>query len=126
MGWFRANSRLGGRLALFALAVQFFLSFAHIHPEDVYGSLKAPSVAHSVSFATADREHFAASDQSAPSADDLCAICVSVSLLGNSFAAQSPKLPSPGPQTAEHTALTVAFVIAPVWGPFQSRAPPIV
>ena len=126
MGWFRANSRLGSRLALFALAVQLFLSFGHIHPDDVYGSLNAPSFAHSVSLATADREHFAGSDQSAPSASDLCAICVSVSLLGSSFAAQPPKLPLTELQTAEHAALTVAFVIAPVWGPFQSRAPPIV
>ena len=37
MGWFRAYRKFGGRLALFALALQFYLSFAHIHPDDIYG-----------------------------------------------------------------------------------------
>jgi hypothetical protein len=31
MGWIRSNIRHGSRLALFALAVQFALSFAHFH-----------------------------------------------------------------------------------------------
>ena len=37
MGLFRAYRKFGGRLALFALALQFYLSFAHIHPDDIYG-----------------------------------------------------------------------------------------
>src|SRR4029077_18175324 len=32
MKWFRANTRHGSRLALFALLVQFALSFGHFHP----------------------------------------------------------------------------------------------
>jgi hypothetical protein len=31
MKWFRSNIRLGSRLALFALAIQFLLSFGHFH-----------------------------------------------------------------------------------------------
>ena len=31
MRWFRSNIRVGSRLALFALAVQFLLSFGHFH-----------------------------------------------------------------------------------------------
>ncbi len=31
MKWFRSNIRLGSRLALFALAIQFVLSFGHFH-----------------------------------------------------------------------------------------------
>ncbi|QPF86325.1 DUF2946 domain-containing protein [Bradyrhizobium genosp. L] len=32
MNWFRKHIRTGSRLALFALAVQFMLSFGHFHP----------------------------------------------------------------------------------------------
>jgi len=32
MKWVRANIGLGARVALFALAVQFALSFGHFHP----------------------------------------------------------------------------------------------
>jgi hypothetical protein len=42
MGWFRTNRTFGGGLALFALTLQFWLSFAHIHPEDIYGPAKLP------------------------------------------------------------------------------------
>src|SRR4030081_2334068 len=31
MRWFRSNIRLASRLALFALAIQFLLSFGHFH-----------------------------------------------------------------------------------------------
>ncbi len=115
---------MGGRLALFALALQLFLSFGHLHPADIYGSLKAPSPAQTVSLANAGHQPFADSDRSTLAADDLCAICASVSLLGNSFAAQAPKLSLPEPQTAEPAAAAVAFAIALPRAPFQSRAPP--
>ena len=118
--------KMGSRLALCALAVQFILSFAHIHPDDIYGSVRAPFPAHAVTLATADQEHFASSDRSAPAADDLCAICVSISLLNSSFAAEPPELPPPAPRAVERGARDVAFVIAPERGPFQSRAPPSV
>ena len=49
MRWFRAYRKFGGRLALFALALQFYLSFAHIHPDDIYGPVgQALSVAEAV------------------------------------------------------------------------------
>ena len=125
MGWFRTNNRLGSRLALFALAVQFFLSFGHIHPDDIYGSLKAPFPAHAFSHAATDQGLTVSNDQSAQVADDFCAICASVSLLGNSVAAETPKLPLPEPQTVEQAARVIAFVLAPLRRPFQSRAPPV-
>ena len=124
MGWFRAKRRMGGRLALFALALQLFLSFGHLHPDDIYGSLKAPSPTQTVSLATAGPEQFADSNRSTLATDDLCAICASVSLLSSSFVAQPPKLSLPEPQTVEHAAGAVAFAIAPPRAPFQSRAPP--
>jgi hypothetical protein len=116
---------MGSRLALFALAVQLFLSFGHIHPDDIYGSLKAPFPAHAFSDSATDRALTVSNDRSAQTADDFCAICASVSLLGNSVAAEPPKLPLPEPQTVERAARATAFVIAPLRGPFQSRAPPV-
>ena len=125
MGWFRANGRLASRLALFALAVQLVLSFGHIHPDDIYGSLKVPFPAHALSHSATDQALTVSNDRSAQVADDFCAICASVSLLGNSVAAEPPKLALPELQTVDHAAHAVAFVIAPLRGPFQSRAPPV-
>ena len=125
MGWFRANNRLGGRLALFTLAIQLFLSFGHIHPDDIYGSLKAPFPTHAYSDSAASQGLTVSNDQSAQITDDFCAICASVSLLGSSIAAEAPKLALPDPQTIERAARVVTFVIAPDRGPFQSRAPPV-
>jgi hypothetical protein len=124
MGWFRAKSKLGGRLALFALAVQFILAFGHSHPADLYGSLNTPSPDHAVRLATAGSTQSLSSDQSAVADDDFCAICTTVSLLGGSFAAEAPKLPLPEPQGAQSDALALAAAVTPSLRPFQSRAPP--
>jgi DUF2946 family protein len=126
MGWFRAKSRLGGRLALFALAVQFILAFGHIHPDDIYGSLNAPSLVHTVGLATADSTPSLSSDHSAIVDDEFCAICATISLLGNSVAAQTPRLSLPEPQAVERASRVVAVVLTPLWQPFQSRAPPLI
>jgi hypothetical protein len=124
MGWFRAKSKLGGRLALFALAVQFILAFGHIHPDDIYGSLNGPFPTEAVSLATANQGQFLGSDQSAAAPDDFCAICASVSLLSNSVAADAPKLSLPEPQMAKHATRVLAIVVTPPPRLFQSRAPP--
>src|SRR5260370_28035600 len=42
MKWFRSNIRRGSRLALFALAVQFLLSFGHFHASSAHA---APALA---------------------------------------------------------------------------------
>jgi hypothetical protein len=125
MGRFRAKSKLGGRLALFALALQFILAFGHIHPADIYGSPNAPSPAHAVRLATADTTPSFRSDHSAVVDDEFCAICATVSLLGNSVAAQAPRLSLPEPQAVERGSRVLAVVLTPQWQPFQSRAPPL-
>jgi|ERR1700744_4478452 hypothetical protein len=125
MGWFRANSRLGSKVALFALAIQLFLSFGHIHPDDIYGSLKTPFPAQAYAHSAATKGLIVSNDQSAQVADDFCAICASVSLLGSSIAAEPPKIALPEPQTVERTPRVITFVIVPDRGPFQSRAPPV-
>jgi hypothetical protein len=37
MSWVRTHRRIGGTLALFALALQLVLSFGHVHPRDFAG-----------------------------------------------------------------------------------------
>ena len=57
--------------------------------------------------------------------DDYCAICATVSLLGNSFAAAAPSLPLPSASHAiEQFDRVAAIFIALRRAAFQSRAPP--
>jgi hypothetical protein len=56
MKWFRSNIRLGSRLALFALVIQFLLSFGHFHGNGAQAApasvdAKQSGLHHSVSFA---------------------------------------------------------------------------
>src|SRR5580704_14078545 len=119
MRWFRANRILGSRLALFALAVQFVLAFGHIHHDDIYGSAR-PAAAMAA----------AVPDGSQPlpakHGDDYCAICATISLLGNSFVAAAPALPLPSASHAiEQVDRVAIIVIAQRRAAFQSRAPPV-
>jgi len=126
MRWFRANRTFGGRLALFALAVQFYLSFAHIHPEDIYGPVNVPlSVASPIALPTAQVVSPSPRDRITDYTDGFCAICASIYLLGTSFVPDAPRLPTPiYAQAVEHSARFDGVFIAPRRAPFQSRAPP--
>jgi len=122
MRWFRANRILGGRLALFALAVQFVLAFGHIHRDDIYGSVRSAAA---IAAAVPDGSQPLPANHPARHGDDYCAICAAVSLLGNSFAAAAPSLPLPSASYAiEQFDRVAAIFIAPRRAPFQSRAPP--
>jgi hypothetical protein len=123
MRWFRANARLGGGMALFALALQFALSFGHIHPEDIYGPGGAPT---QVAAATVPATVQPADTGSTTHDDDYCAICATMALLNNSFVAAPPQLPTPQvlSRAVEHADSVAVLVIAPRRAPFQSRAPP--
>jgi hypothetical protein len=122
MRWFRANRVFGGRLALFALAVQLVLSFGHIHREDIYGPAR-PAVLAQV---PAGDQSQPPADHSSKHSDDYCAICATVSLLSTSFVAAAPLLPLPVAfHTVEHVNRAAIATIAPRRGPFQSRAPPV-
>jgi hypothetical protein len=130
MRWFRAHARFGGKLALFALALQFALSFGHIHPEDIYGARATISAAaHAAAVANAENQRPGdplSKDPSSKHSDDYCAICATMSLLGNSFVAAPPPLPVPQvfSRAVEHVDSVAVLVIAPRRAPFQSRAPP--
>ena len=124
MRWFRANRIFGGRLALFALAVQLVLSFGHIHREDIFGYGTAGSTP--VASSAAGHAQPGPANRSPSRPDDYCAICASIFLLSSSFVAAPPQLPLPvASQPVEHVASFVVVFIAPRRAPFQSRGPPI-
>jgi hypothetical protein len=121
MRWFRANAKFGGRLALFALALQIALSFGHIHREDIYGPARATSA--TATGAVADNS--APSDRSSKHSDDYCAICATMSLLGSSFVATAPQLPLPVvSHFIDHVDRVAAIFVPTRRASFQSRAPP--
>ena len=120
MRWFRANKTFGSRLALLALAVQFVLAFGHIHHDDIYGSARP------VAAAVPDGSQPLPANHPAKHDDDYCAICATVSLLGNSVVAAAPSLPLPSASYAieQFDRMAVIFVV-PRRAAFQSRAPPV-
>ena len=94
MKWFRKHLKHGSRLALFALAIQFGLSFGHFHAVTAQA---APAIATGLAQADADhanglasqetsREAAKAQQPSSPDTDhaaDPCAICAVISLANN-------------------------------------------
>jgi hypothetical protein len=125
MRWFRSNRKTGGRLALFALAVQFVLAFGHIHPQDIYGSLDSVASSTLRALPAPENVQSLSTDQATKQSDDFCAICAAVSSLNNSFAAEAPHLVLP---VASRAVLepdrVVAIFVEPRRASFQSRAPP--
>lgn len=134
MKWFRRHLKHGSRLALFALAIQFALSFGHFH------ALAGPAIAtaltqadldHANSLATPETSRQAEKTQqpSSPDTDhaaDACAICAIISLANTILFATPPLLQLP--QAVELLYLTVDAEFAhlnSLHAAFQSRAPPI-
>lgn len=117
MKWFRSNIRRGSQVALFALAIQFVLSFGHFHgiapvaatPSFQLSSQQLPAPGHD-------------SDQP----DDFCAICAVIALASTVVAAAPPVLPTPQAFEFSHPPIDVAFDHPrSARAAFQSRAPPI-
>ncbi|MEH2474858.1 N-acetylglucosamine kinase-like BadF-type ATPase [Nitrobacteraceae bacterium AZCC 2161] len=119
MKWFRTHIKHGSRLALFALAIQFVLSFGHFHAANAQ-TAPADSAIESVQLPT-DSSH--TPDQHPA---DNCAICAVLALAGTALFATPPVLLLP--QAAEFLYLATdaefihlgAFDVA-----FQPRAPPV-
>lgn len=117
MNWLRSRAKRLTLLALFALALQFGLSFGHVHHDRAFAG------------------NTTISDQaSAPSRDsggdtdgrqDLCAICATVALANALIDSVPPVLPLPLETAAPDRLLTLvgSHASAHPLG-FQSRAPP--
>jgi hypothetical protein len=134
MKWFRSNIKHGARLALFALAVQFALSFGHFHL--LAASEAAPAVQSNLTQAVAAKGLTAAGDQAAQQQSptnhdpdqrpaDNCAICAVVAMASTVLFATPPLLLLP--QAVEFLYLTTdaEFVhLKSAGAAFQPRAPP--
>lgn len=128
MRWFRSHIRAGSRLALFALAVQFCLAFGHIHPEDLYGPARRPLTnAAEIALPASWSPQSLSAGYAANRADDFCAICETIFMLGSSATPEAPQLLAPVPRIrpAQHFVRTAALFVASRRAPFQSRAPPV-
>ena len=139
MKWFRSNIRRGSRLALFALAIQFLLSFGHFHGG---GAQATPADAHRSALqdsakGTAAQALSADSSRAAPlripsdHAPDGrltgdCAICAVLALADATVitTSPSPMVPQAGAFAHLITGATSADLNSAGAG-FQPRAPPI-
>lgn len=132
MTWFRANTRHGSRLALFALLVQFALSFGHFHG----ATAQTVRIGLSDAGLTVDQTAFGATGETVqpqqPSDHDddhntakICACCAVLSLANNFLFASPPLLGLP--RAVELLFLTTDAEFAHLGSlhtAFQSRAPP--
>jgi hypothetical protein len=117
MKWVRANIKTGARLALFAFAIQFALSFGHFH---AIAAQTAPAIQ------SAQQQLPAPLPDSGQHPDDLCAICVVTALAGTAMAAAPPSLPLPqAVELPRQLADTAVFHVHAPRAAFQSRAPPL-
>jgi hypothetical protein len=116
MKWVRSNIKLGARVALFALAVQFALSFGHFH---AIAAQAAPSIQSAQHLQTPGPD----SDRHA---DDFCDICAVVALTGTAVASAPPTLPLPHAIELPRQTTETAFLrLHAARAAFQSRAPPL-
>src|SRR5262245_39134281 len=118
MKWLRSNAKRLSVLALFALALQFGLSFGHIHADYAFAAPAAAS-----DHASASTPDSSGHDQD--NSADVCAICITIAMANALVDATPPVLPVP--LNANATELIAEFAYgAPVTRrvAFQSRAPP--
>ncbi len=117
MGWFRPNRRLWAWAALFALFVQFNLSFGHVHG---IGGEQAVA-AQSAGPGPVPASHHNSGDPD----NDYCAICAVQALLSGAQVAHAPAvvLPVALPLSEQPFALTT-LLCEPARVAFRSRAPP--
>jgi hypothetical protein len=119
MKWIRSNVRHGSRLALFALAVQFVLSFGHFHG---VAARAAPAI-QSVSDATQQQPP---SKHDSDQPNDGCAICAVVAMANAVLFATPPLLLLPQAVEFSYMVADAEFVrINSARVAFQPRAPPI-
>jgi hypothetical protein len=137
MKWFRSNIKHGSRFALFALAIQFVLSFGHFHGGTAQAApaiLSGPAqsgLSGASGLPTADAVGLSAQPPSPANHDsdrqpsDACAICAVIAL-ANAVLFAPPLLLLPQAVDFLYLTTDAEFVhlnSAPV--AFQPRAPPI-
>jgi hypothetical protein len=124
MRWFRSRLSLGSYLALFALAFQLAVSFAHVHVDDI-----APLSATALASAQPPSDEVNA-PSSPPGredvADDCCPICTLIHLADALVPAETPSVALPNVFGQPRLELDAEFdLTASQAALFQARAPPI-
>jgi hypothetical protein len=115
MKWLRSNIQHGSRLALFALAIQFVLSFGHFHGVSAQA---APAIQQTSQQAPSSPD----SDQQPA---DPCAICAVMALASAVLFAPPPVLLLPQAIEFLYLITDAEFVhLGSIRVAFQPRAPP--
>jgi Protein of unknown function (DUF2946) len=138
MKWVRSNIKRGSRLALFALAVQFALSFGHFHGAAAEAAPTIQSgpvhsdVSHANGLAAADAVGELAQQRPASNHDsdrqqiDACAICAVLALANAMLFATPPLLLLPQAIEILYLSTDAEFIhLNSARVAFQPRAPPI-
>jgi hypothetical protein len=138
MKWFRSNIKHGSRSALFALAVQFVLSFGHFHggaaqaAPAIQSGLAQSGFSGASGLPTADAVGLSAQQPSPANHDsdqqpsDACAICAVIALANAVLFATPPLLLLPQAAEFLYMATNAEFVhLNSARVVFQPRAPPI-
>ena len=124
----RSRIRLGSWLALFALTVQFALSFGHLH----VGGIHPRSFASARVLRSASAPGMAAVRTSGPAQqspdrpiDPVCAVCAVTQLAGSVVPAAAPTLPLPIAHVRVSLGVGIEFAtaVSPQLS-FEARAPP--
>jgi hypothetical protein len=123
MKWLRSNIKHGSRLALFALVLQFALSFGHFHA----GAQAAPDLQSGLSWAAGgSTQHPGSIPDSDRQPGEPCAICAVIALANAALFATPPLLLLPQAIEFLYLATDAEFAhLNSAYPPFQSRAPPI-
>ncbi|KRR01927.1 hypothetical protein CQ12_27165 [Bradyrhizobium jicamae] len=139
MNWFRKHLKHGSRLALFALAIQFALSFGHFHgtaaaqaAPAVQSGLADADLAIAATLAAQHAQHSESTQPQQPAGHDddqhtanVCAVCAVLSLANNFLFASSPLLKLPDAVELLHLTTGAEFAHLGALHPaFRSRAPP--
>jgi hypothetical protein len=138
MKWVRSNIKRGSRLALFALAVQFVLSFGHFHGAAAEAAPTIQSgpvhsdVSHANGLAATDAVSELAQQRPASNHDsdrqqiDACAICAVLALANAMLFATPPLLLLPQAIEILYLSTDAEFIhLNSARVAFQPRAPPI-
>ena len=132
MKWFRRNIRTGSRLALFALLLQFVLSFGHFHWDAAQAATALQSQTDltyqqglTPDTAIQAQQQPSGHDDGQPS-NDPCAICAVMSMANQLVFAIPAMLPLPDAIELHFLATGIESSHAgSPWSAFRSRAPPV-
>ena len=130
MCWFRSQGRASAWVALFALLLQFAVSFGHVHVDHARGPSPVVSDLAAIPGGEAQAATVQPGSQRSDKDDDhadhqLCAICILNQMVGTAQTAAPPSVPlALVSRTTEQAFASERIAIKPLPSAFRSRAPP--